>query len=69
MAPVEAEQIDDATPIVSELVANATRDGRSACHVAHAVAEDAAGRRAWSLAASVKVIAQVPFAARPSPNG
>ncbi|GGW82209.1 MULTISPECIES: ATP-binding protein [Streptomyces] len=33
MAPVHAEQIDDATLIVSELVANATRHGRGGCRL------------------------------------
>lgn len=33
MAPVHAEQIDDATLIVSELVANATRHGGGGCRL------------------------------------
>ncbi|MET7682553.1 ATP-binding protein [Streptomyces sp. NPDC005423] len=33
IAPVEEEQIDDATLVVSELVANATRHGRSGCRL------------------------------------
>ncbi|MDL5204325.1 ATP-binding protein [Streptomyces sp. ALI-76-A] len=33
MARVDAEQIDDAALIVSELVTNATRHGRSACRL------------------------------------
>ena len=33
MAPVHAEQIDDATLIVSELVANATRHGHGGCRL------------------------------------
>ncbi|MFI9169682.1 ATP-binding protein [Streptomyces lincolnensis] len=40
MAQVEAGQIDDATLIVSELVANATRHGRSACRLRLQVSDE-----------------------------
>ncbi|WP_245685534.1 ATP-binding protein [Streptomyces yerevanensis] len=40
MARVDAEQIDDATLIVSELVTNATRHGRSPCRLRLEVSDE-----------------------------
>ncbi|MFF7905867.1 ATP-binding protein [Streptomyces sp. NPDC007914] len=40
MAKVDARHIDDATLIVSELVTNATRHGRSACRLRLQVSDD-----------------------------
>ncbi|MFE9440160.1 ATP-binding protein [Streptomyces sp. NPDC006602] len=40
MAPVDAEQIDDATLIVSELVANATRHGQGGCRLRLRVSDE-----------------------------
>ncbi|MFC4465741.1 ATP-binding protein [Streptomyces xiangluensis] len=40
MTPVDAEQIDDATLIVSELVTNATRHGRSPCRLRLQVSDE-----------------------------